>query len=195
LMIDLFAELIPVLALTRDPPAIWLMESKPRDVNQHILNRPVIIDVLLAGALMGLIAFVTYILYFIFHGLSLRGIHTTWISYMTATTVTYTSIVFCQYISLLFRRVWSDESIFTSYLRSNKKLLRAFLMSFVGVLMLIYVPVVRDFFAFGSMRLVDWIFPLTWGLVFLTVYESNKRWKRMKTRKQVTVVESTQLVS
>ena len=53
------------------------MEAGPRNVNQHILNKPVIIDVIWSGALMGLIAFTTYILYFVFHGLSFKGIHTT----------------------------------------------------------------------------------------------------------------------
>ena len=145
-----------------------------------ILNKSVIIDVLFAGMLMWLIAFATYILYFLFHGISLRGIHTAWISYMTATTVTYTSIVFCQYVSLLFRRIWPNKSIFTSYLRSNKKLLWAFLISFIGVLILVYVPVIRDFFAFGSMQLVDWLFPIAGWLLFLVICELNKKRRRNK---------------
>ena len=190
LMIDVFAELIPVLALTRDPPEPWLMESKPRDVKQHILNKSVIIDVLFAGMLMWLIAFATYILYFLFHGISLRGIHTAWISYMTATTVTYTSIVFCQYVSLLFRRIWPNKSIFTSYLRSNKKLLWAFLISFIGVLILVYVPVIRDFFAFGSMQLVDWLFPIAGWLLFLVICELNKKRRRNKIRKSLATIDA-----
>lgn len=186
LMVDLMAELIPITALTRDPPEKWLMEAKPRDVKQHIFNKSVIIDWIRFGVLMWGIGFINYILYFMVHWLSLHGINTSWSSYMTATAVTYTSIVFCQYANILSLRTWPNESIFTSYLRSNKKLLWAFVMSFAGVLILVYMPVVHDYFSFGSMNLVDWLFPLVGGLVYLIIRELKKMWRRHTTSENVT---------
>ncbi|MFA6256464.1 MAG: cation-transporting P-type ATPase [Candidatus Absconditabacterales bacterium] len=180
LMIDLMAELIPITALTWDPPAKGLMEAEPRDVNQHIFNKPVIIDWIWFGILMGGIGFVNYILYFMFHGLSLRGINTAGISYATANAVTYTSIMACQYMNIFSLRTGPYESVFNSYLRSNTKLLRAFVISFVGILVLIYVPVIRDYLGFGSMKLVDWLFPLSSGVIYLAVRELQKYFQRRK---------------
>jgi len=53
-------------------------------------------------------------------------------------------------------------------------------MSFVGVLILIYVPVIRNFFAFGSMDLVDWLFPVVGCLLFFGIVEGIKMLKRNK---------------
>jgi Ca2+-transporting ATPase len=102
---------------------------------------------------------------------------------MIATAVTYTSIVFCQYANIFSLRTAENETIFTSYIRSNKRLLRAFLMSFGGVLALVYLPVVRNYFAFGSMRLVDWLFPISAGILYLLVRELKKYFQRRKIKK------------
>jgi Ca2+-transporting ATPase len=189
LMIDLMAELIPITALTWDPPENWLMEANPRDVKQHIFNKPVIFDRLWFGLLMWGIGFINYILYFMLHGLSLHGINTSWISYATANAVTYTSIMACQYVNIFSLRTWPGETVFTSYLRSNKKLLRAFLMSFTGILALVYLPIVRNYFSFGSMTLGDRLLPLWAGVVYLIARELKKMRRRHKMSEQVVPVE------
>jgi len=185
LMIDLMAELIPISALTWDPPEKWLMNNAPRDVHHHIFNRTTIINWFWFGILMWGLAFANYILYFIFHGLSRGGIDVSSWAYATATAVTYTSIVFCQYANILSLRTATNETVFTSYLRSNKKLLRAFLMSFVGVLILIYVPVVHDYFSFGAMRAVDRLFPIGAWAVYLAVWEVKKRLGRRRSKEVI----------
>jgi len=73
-----------------------------------------------------------------------------------------------------------NETIFTSYLRSNKKLLLAFILSFAGVLSLIYIPVIRNYFGFGAMRLTDWLFPISAGIIYLIVRETKKYFQRRK---------------
>lgn len=185
LMVDLMAELIPITALTWDPAEKWLMKKPPRDVNQHIFNKAAILHWLYFGITMWGIAFANYILYFMFHGLSLKGIYTAWSEYMIATTVTYTSIVFCQYANIFSLRTAENETIFTSYIRSNKKLLWAFLISFIWVLMLIYIPVVRNYFGFGSMRLIDRLFPISAGFVYLIIRELQKYFQRKKMKTEV----------
>ncbi|MCX6822772.1 MAG: cation-transporting P-type ATPase [candidate division SR1 bacterium] len=189
LMIDLMAELIPITALTRDPPETGLMEAKPRDVKLHIFDRAVIIDWIRYGLLMGGIGFACYILYFLFHGLSLHGIDITKGSYATATAVTYTSVVFCQYANIFSLRTGPAESIFTSYFRSNKKLLWAFLFSFMGLLILIYTPGIHDYFSFGSMSFGDWMFPVAAGIVYLFAREMKKLWNRKRAQQENTPVE------
>lgn len=61
----------------------------------------------------------------------------------------------------------------------------------MGILILLYVPVVRDYLAFGSMRLVDWMFPLGAGVVYLIARELKKMWNRHRSPKQIITVEAT----
>jgi|GEM_PF-6121617 len=92
------------------------MKENPRDVKVHVLSKSAIIDLIWSGALMGLIAFANYILYYVVgHG-----------SYPVANAITYTSIVFCQYANIMSRRTFNSDSVFSSYAWSNKKLLYAF---------------------------------------------------------------------
>jgi len=178
LMIDLMAEMTPLTVLALDPASPWLMKEKPRDVKEHVLSKSAIVDLIWAGALMWLIAFTNYILYFVFHRIPYGSIDVSWVGYMTANAVTYTSIVLCQYTNILSRRTFNSDSIFTSYLWSNKKLLLAFLWWFVGMLVIMYVPWIKDFFWFGSMRLVDWLFPIAGAALYLSVREIKKARKR-----------------
>ena len=125
--------------------------------------------------------------------MSLHGIDTASGSYATANAVTYTSIMACQYMNIFSLRTRTSESVFTPYLWSNKKLLWAFVMSFVGILILIYVPVVRDYLSFGSMTLGDWLFPLAAGILYLAIRELKKMLMR---RKEVIVpVETVQVAA
>jgi len=57
-------------------------------------------------------------------------------------------------------------------------------------LILLYVPVVRDYLAFGSMRLVDWIFPLAAGVIYLIARELKKMWNRCRSSKKIISVEA-----
>jgi len=46
LCIDLIGEMGPLMMLTHDPAQSKLMEEQPRDVKEHVINKPVIIDLL-----------------------------------------------------------------------------------------------------------------------------------------------------
>lgn len=169
LMIDLMAEMLPLTALALDPEPSGLMKEKPRNVKEHILHRSTIIDLVWAWVFMWSIAFANYILYYVVgHG-----------SYPVANAITYTSIVFCQYANILSRRTFNSDSVFSSYIRSNKKLLYAFLWWFIGMLILIYVPGIKDYFWFGSMSLTDWLFPIVGAALYLSVRE-GKKWRERR---------------
>lgn len=63
--------------------------------------------------------------------------------YAIAVTVSYVSILRCQYANILSRRA-VDASIFTSYIRSNKRLLRSFVISLMLVCGVIYIPAIAS---------------------------------------------------
>ncbi|USN55687.1 MAG: cation transporting ATPase C-terminal domain-containing protein [Candidatus Peribacteria bacterium] len=55
-------------------------------------------------------------------------------------TVTYLTIVLCQFMNILSRRVGEVQHVFTSYLWSNKRLLWSFVVSLAIIASLVYIP-------------------------------------------------------
>jgi len=173
LAIDMIWEMLPLTALTRDPAQKDVMKEWPRNIHNHIINKVMIWDLILSGMLMWWIAFANYILYIHIHWFSSMNFTENMPLYAVATTVTYTSIVFSQFANILSRRVWKG-SVFTSYIRSNKKLLLAFWISIWLIVSLIYIPILRTYFWFGSMQLKDRLFPIVGWIVFLLIREGVK---------------------
>jgi P-type Ca2+ transporter type 2C len=173
LAIDLITEMFPLTALTRDPPQRDLMTQWPRNISDHVINKPMIIDLIWSWFLMWWLWFLNYILYLVLHGHTLSTVTTWSMYYPVATSITYISIVFCQFMNILSRRA-GDKSVFTNYLWSNKRLLWAFAISLICLMVLIYVPVVRNYFWFGSLQPQDRIFPITAWVIFLLVREGVK---------------------
>lgn len=102
------------------------MKDKPRDTQEHIINTYTIIDLIRSGALMGGIGYAMYMLFFWMHHITPNGLETTTAIYASATSITYTTIMMCQYMNIISRRAGITQHIFTPYLRANKKLIYAF---------------------------------------------------------------------
>ncbi len=181
LAVDMIWEMWPLTALAWDPAKKDLMKEWPRNVADHVINKPIIIDLIISGLLMWGIAFANYLLYIYFHWYTWAGFSANTVQYSIATSITYTSIIFCQFMNILSRRAWID-SVFTSYLRSNKKLLMAFWIALGLIMMLIYTPVMHTYFAFGAMDIKDRLFPVVGGIVFLLTRELQKFFQRRKIR-------------
>lgn len=182
LAIDMIGEMWPLTALARDPAQKDLMREWPRNVADHVINKPMIIDLIWSWALMWWIAFTNYLLYIVTHGFTFSTFTTSTPYYAIATSVTYTSILFCQFANILSRRAWMD-SVFTSYIRSNKKLLFSFWISIFFVLILIYSPIIHTYFEFGSMDIKDRLFPIFGWILFLLIREFHKYLQRKNSKK------------
>ena len=179
LAIDLIGEMFPLTALTRDPPQKDVMTQWPRNINEHVINKPMIIDLIWSWLLMWWLWFISYIVYLVSNGHILTAIDTQSLYYAVATTVTYTSVLFCQFANILSRRA-GEKSVFTKYLWSNKRLLFAFSISLGCLWLLIYNPWISQYFWFGAMRLVDRMFPVASWIVFLLIREAHKYFKRKR---------------
>lgn len=169
LAIDLIAELFPLAALGFDPAGKNIMVQKPRNLKDHILGKKGLIDVVLAGLLMGILAFVNYLLYFKRVGYSptLDSVGTP--TYAAATTITYVTVVLCQFGNILTRRVGRGEKLLTSYLFSNKMLLGAFSLSLSIIMLLVYLPLLQPYFGTAGLGLVDWLSALLCAVIFVTI--------------------------
>jgi len=178
LAIDLIWEMWPLMMLTNDPAQPWLMESKPRNVNHHLLNKHTIFDLIESWALMGITWFVAYIIYFLLHDISPFGLDTSSVLYMTWNSVTYTTIMMCQYMNILSRRT-GIETVFNKYTLTNRNLRISYAVWFFAILMLVYNPIVSKYFSFWHMKLIDRILPIAWWAIFLAIREYRKYTKRV----------------
>lgn len=174
LAIDLIWEMGPLTALTRDPGQKNIMKGPPRNPANHIMNKKNIIDILWSWALMWWLAYLAYYIYLHLNSSSPQTLISTENTYMIATSITYTTIIFCQYANIISRRTWEREHIFNKYFRSNKKLLASFWFWILAIALLIYSPL-HNYFWFWMMDIKDWLFPLTWGLIFLIIREGYKQ--------------------
>jgi Ca2+-transporting ATPase len=161
LAIDLIAEMLPLMALTFDPPERGLMEQPPRKLGEHIVNRRSLTELCFFGTLMGMAGYFSFYMV-----LSHEG------SIGMSQAAAYASIALVQYVNILSRR--TSQSMFTGYLFANKHLWSAMIVSLLLVLTIINVPEIGLWFGFDPMRATDWIWPVSGAAVFLLAFELRK---------------------
>lgn len=176
LAIDVIAELFPIAALGWDPAERELMHERPRDTKNHILNVHSILDLLLTGILMGGLAYLNFLFFFKRHGINPQYFNTTSALYAKATILTYCTIVVCQFMNILSRRV--RGSVFGKFTLTNKHLWIAFAISSFCVLNIVYTPVISTYFNAAPLQLVDWLCIFAAGALFLTCREVAKRFTK-----------------
>lgn len=169
LAIDLIAELFPLAALGFDPAVKDVMVQKPRNLKNHILSKKGIIDVAMTGLLMGCLAFINYLLYYRRIGVNPTLDTAQTSAYAAATTLTYVTVVLCQFGNILSRRTSTNDAFLSRYLFSNKVLLGAFALSLSLMALLIYLPFLQPYFGTASINIVDWLFALAAAALFVTI--------------------------
>ncbi|MFC1957730.1 cation-translocating P-type ATPase [Chloroflexota bacterium] len=176
LAIDLLAEILPLTALAFDPGSKDIMTSPPRRQSEHILNKYTMLEIVFLGSLMGGLAFANFGLFMQRTGVELTINHDL---YQRATTLSYTTIAFCQFINILSRR-YNFNSLFDSNFWTNRKLLWSIVISLGFILSAIYIPFINKFVAFSPLTITDWIYILVATSVFLFAHETIKVFKRLK---------------
>ena len=152
LAIDLLAEVLPLTFLTFDPSSKSIMQEAPRDLKAHIMNRETSMEVLLLGALIGLLAFGNYAYSGIREGITFfSGEVSGSVDYMRATTLAYLTIAFCQFINVLSRRFYYT-SIFNRNFFTNRILLFSIFGSAAMILLFVNIPVMAGFLYFAPLR-------------------------------------------
>jgi len=179
LAIDLLAEILPLTALTFDPSGENIMREPPRDPAAHIMNRSTATEVIFLGVLMGALAFANFGLFMWRNGITFTVDHADAFMYARATTVTYLTIGYCQFINVLSRR-YERTSLFNRNFWNNRTLLWSIVISIVMTSVAVYGPFVSDWLAFARLSSTDWVYVLGSAAVYLVVFEFIKLGKRMR---------------
>jgi len=162
LAVDLIGEMLPLTALTFDPPEEELLKEPPRDLSKHIVNLKSLISMLFYGFWMGAAGFFSFLMVYYFEGKSVE----------VARAAAYSGIILGQFMNIISRR--TEKSIFSRYLFTNPQLWSAFLISVLLILSLIYVKAISEWFGFASMHFNDWIYPIIGAFVVLVLHEGRK---------------------
>jgi Ca2+-transporting ATPase len=181
LAIDLLAEILPLTALTFDPSDENIMREPPRDVEAHIMNRSTATEVIFLGVLMGALAFVNFGLFMWRNGVTFTVDHADAFMYARATTITYLTIGYCQFINVLSRR-YERTSLFNRNFWNNRTLLWSIAISIGMTSIAVYGPFISDWLAFARLSVADWVYVLGSAAVYLVVFEFIKLGKRLKGR-------------
>lgn len=174
LAIDLAIEVIPSLALSREPPEKGIMEEPPRSMKerlftQKVLLRSVFIGVIIAiGAMVGCInAWVSGGWQF---GVQLAASDPV---YIKGVTMTFAGIVVAQAGNVLACRT-SKQSIFKTSLKHNKWIVIGIAAQLSVLAILIYVPLMQDFFGTSALVFSDWVFLLSLAVIVVLAEEVRK---------------------
>jgi len=179
LAIDLIGEMLPLTFLTSDPPQEKIMTTPARKPNEHIITGRVLFNIAWCGFLMGILGYINFILLLSREGVSPVNLAADNLVYMRATTLTYVTIVFCQWMNILSRRA-GEDSVFTSYIWANRNLLIAYGISLFFILNIVYNPYISPWLYTGPLKGIDWLFAVTAALIYLMVREFTKTMARRK---------------
>jgi Ca2+-transporting ATPase len=181
LAIDLLAEIMPLTCLTFDPPGEGIMKMPPRRQSSHIMNLASSTEVALLGLLIGALAFVNYALYMFREGVTLTTDMVGLAHYARATTLSYLTIAYCQFVNILSRRN-ERTTLFNGNFFSNRIILISIAVSIGLIFLGVCGPAVGNFLSFACPRAGDWVYVLGAAAIYLIVFEIIKLFKRRRYR-------------
>ena len=183
LAIDLVIDVIPSLALSREPPEAGIMEEPPRSIKERLFTRKVLLRsvfigvIIAAGAMIGCI-----------NAWTAGGWH--FGQALTSTSSFYTSGVYAKGVTMMFAGIvvaqagnvlacrTSKQSIFKTSLKNNKWIIVGIVAQLSIIAFLVYFPLMNTYFTTAPLNLFDWIFLLSLAVVVVLAEEIRKLFSR-----------------
>lgn len=120
------------------------------------------------GALAAAVIYANYLLFFVRHHVSPAHLDSANFLYSRASALTLVTLLCCQFINLLLRRIDDRQKFFTAHLWSNPKLYAALAGSLAICAVILYVPAINGFFGTGPLTVWDWLTALLAAAVYLS---------------------------
>lgn len=175
LAIDLIIDVIPSLALSREPAELGIMQEQPRSIKERLFNAKVLFRslyvglIIAAGAMLG--CFNTWSAGGWRLGLKLDSNN---IIYIKGTTMTFAGIVVAQVGNVLASRT-SKTSIFKTSLTNNKWIWLSIAAQISIIASMVYVPLLQGPLGTTALNLSDWAFLAL--LAFIVIFaEEIRKW-------------------
>ncbi len=161
LWINLVTDSLPALALSMDPAEKDVMTRRPRDPKRGFFTRGMTWRIFYQGTTIGLISLAAYLIGFNDGGKQLGQ------------TMAFAVLAFSQLLHV--RNLHSNKrSSFRTSPMSNKMLVLAILVSAALMLVVLFVPALRDIFKVAGMDESHWLYVIGLSFVPIVVVEAVK---------------------
>ena len=157
LLIDLGVEVLPSLAFAFEDEEKGLMNRPPRNPNERILNKEMLIKLLIIGLLISIGS-----LFLFYRELTLSGwsfgesIDMHKIAYIKATTMAFFTLIMFQMFNA-FNSKTQEQSLFKTNIFTNKFLIIAVLSSILMMVAFSYIPFFNLILHTSPLTLFDWV--------------------------------------
>jgi P-type Ca2+ transporter type 2C len=206
LAIDLAIDVIPSLALSREPPEHGIMKEPPRSIKERLFTRKVLLRSIFIGVIIAVGATIGCVNAWAaggWHiGINIPQDLPTWQwgikgivpdpIYLKGVTMMFAGIVVAQAGNVLACRT-SKQSIFKASLKHNKWIIVGIVAQLSILAFLVYVPLMNSFFGTVPLEAGDWVFLLSLAVVVVFAEEIRKFFSRRfsKTAEELTEHDHT----
>jgi Ca2+-transporting ATPase len=178
LAIDLAIDVVPSLALSREPPEAGIMKEPPRSIKERLFTAKVFLRSLYIGAIIATGAMYGCLNAWIAGGWHLgMALPSDSPVYIKGVTMTFAGIVVAQVGNVLACRT-SKVSIFKTSLSTNKWILLGIAAQLSILSFLVYVPLMQKFFGTTGLSIMDWAFLALLALIVVFAEEIRKFFSR-----------------
>jgi magnesium-transporting ATPase (P-type) len=179
LAIDLGIEVIPSLALSREPPEVGIMQEQPRSVRERLFNAKVFLRSLYLGTIIATGAMAGCFMAWSAGGwhLGMSTVPGDPTIYARGTTMTFAGIVIAQAGNVLANRT-NKASIFKTSLKSNKWIWLGIASQISIISLLIYAPPMQALFGTAPLGPFEWAFLALLAVVVVFAEEIRKWFTR-----------------
>lgn len=158
LAIDLGIDVIPSLALSREPPELGIMQEPPRSIKERLFTSRVLLRSFYVGVITAIGAMYGCLSAWTAGGWSLgMTLPADSLVYIKGITMTFAGIVVAQVGNVLACRT-TKQSIFKTSLAANKWILLGIVSQLSILSLLVYVPFLQKLFGTTALGVADWAF-------------------------------------
>ena len=178
LAIDLAIDVIPSLALSREPPETGIMQEPPRSLKERLFTSKVFLRSFYIGVIIAVGAMYGCLSAWMAGGWQLgMALPEDSQVYLKGVTMTFAGIVVAQVGNVVACRT-SKVSIFKTKLSTNKWIIWGIVAQLAILSFLIYVPFMQSFFGTTALGVEDWIFLASLALIVVFAEEIRKLFSR-----------------
>jgi Ca2+-transporting ATPase len=182
LAIDLAIDVIPSLALSREPPEAGIMQEPPRSLKERLFTAKVFLRSFYIGVIIAVGAMYGCLSAWMAGGWHLgMALPADSPVYIKGVTMTFAGIVVAQVGNVLACRT-SKVSLFKTKLSTNKWIIVGIVAQLAVLSFLIYVPLTQPFFGTTALSIEDWLFLASLAIIVVLAEEIRKFFSRRWTR-------------
>jgi Ca2+-transporting ATPase len=174
LAIDLAIDVIPSLALSREPPESGIMREPPRSIKERLFTSNVLLRSFYIGVIIAVGAMVGCVSAWMAGGWQLgMALSVDSPVYIKGVTMTFAGIVVAQVGNVIVCRT-SKTSVFKMKLSTNKWIVLGVIAQLSILSFLVYVPFMQSFFGTTALGIWDWAFLASLALIVVFAEEFRK---------------------